>query len=188
MKPTRGKIMKIYVLRHGTTFWNEEGRTQGRRQNKLSENGKKLAELTAEKLKDKQIDIVYASPLMRTMQTANIVNKYHNAKIIKSELLTEVDQGVFSGRLWRKLTDKEKQLKKERHPSTGMETLEEAYERTQKFVNDVLKSETSENVMVVTHNNICSMLELIFTNTTPDFSNHDQMNMFGNAEVRVYDI
>ena len=76
--------MKIYVLRHGTTFWNEEGRTQGRRQNKLSENGKKLAELTAEKLKDKQIDIVYASPLMRTMQTANIVNKYHNAKIIKS--------------------------------------------------------------------------------------------------------
>ena len=180
--------MKVYVLRHGTTVWNEEGRTQGRRQNKLSVTGKTLANETAEKLKNKQIDIIYASPLMRTMQTTNIVNKYHNSKIVRCELLTEVDQGVYSGRLYKKLTEKEKELKKERHPSTGMETLEEAYERTIKFVETVLKSEHRDNVMVVSHNNICSMLELIFTNTPPDFSNHSQMNMFGNAQVKVFEI
>ena len=54
MKLSRGKFMKVYVLRHGTTVWNEEGRTQGRRQNKLSVSGKKLAEQTAEKLKNEK--------------------------------------------------------------------------------------------------------------------------------------
>ena len=180
--------MKVYVLRHGTTVWNEEGRTQGRRQNKLSESGKKLAEQIAEKLKNEKIDVIYASPLMRTIQTTNIVNKYHNAKVNRCELLTEVDQGVYSGRLWRKLTDEEKQLKQERHPSTGMETYEQAFERTKKFVETILKNEKSENVMLVSHNNICSMLELIFTNTAPDFSNHEQMNMFSNAEVKSFEV
>lgn len=180
--------MKIYILRHGTTVWNEEGRTQGRRQNKLSKAGQELAKITAEKLKDEQIDIIYSSPLMRTMQTANIVNKYHNAKIIRCELLTEVDQGVYSGRLYRKLTEKEKQLKAERHPSTKMETLQQAHKRTSEFFETMLKSEQHENVMVVSHNNICSMLELMLTNTPPNFSDHNQMNMFSNAEFKVFEV
>ena len=188
MKLSRGDFMKVYVLRHGTTVWNEEGRTQGRRQNKLSKAGKELATQTAEKLKNEKIDVIYSSPLMRTMQTANIVNKYHNSKINRCELLTEVDQGVFSGKLWRKLTDHEKQLKAERHPSTGMETYEQAYERVKEFVETILKNETCENVMIVSHNNLCSMFELIFTGVAPDFSNHDQMNMFSNAEVKMFEV
>ena len=180
--------MKVYVLRHGTTVWNEEGRTQGRRQNKLSQAGKKLAEQTAEKLKNEQIDIIYSSPLMRTVQTANIVNKYHNAKIIKSDLLTEVDQGVFSGRLWIKLSDEEKKLKAERHPSTKMETLPQAHKRTIEFFETVLKNETHTNIMIVSHNNICSLLELMLTNTKPNYLDHDQMNMFSNAQVKIFEI
>ena len=180
--------MKVFVVRHGTTVWNEEGRTQGRRQNKLSKNGKIIAQETAEKLKNEKIDIIYASPLMRTMQTTNIVNAYHNAKVVRCELLTEVDQGVYSGRLYRKLTEKENQLKTERHPSTKMETLDKAFERTKMFVETILKKETKESVLIVSHNNICSMLQCIFTNTVPDFSNHAQMNAFGNAEIKIFEI
>ena len=180
--------MKVYVLRHGTTVWNEQGRTQGRRQNKLSESGKQLAKETAEKLKNAQIDIIYASPLMRTMQTANIVNAYHGAKIIKNELLTEVDQGIFSGRLYTTLSDEEKQLKKERHPQTKMETLEQAFKRTSEFVETIINQETHKNILIVSHNNICSMLECIFTGATPNFNDRTQMNSYGNAEVRMFEI
>ena len=180
--------MRVYVLRHGTTVWNEQGRTQGRRQNKLSDAGKQLARETAEKLKDSQIDIIYASPLMRTMQTANIINAYHGAKIIKSELLTEVDQGIFSGRIYNSLTEEEKKLKKERHPQTKMETLEQAFKRTSEFVELVLSQERHKNVLIVSHNNICSMLDCIFTGMTPDFNDRTQMNSYGNAEVRMFDI
>lgn len=180
--------MKIYVVRHGTTVWNEQRRIQGRKNNRLSKNGIALAEKTAKKLQNEQIDIIYSSPLMRTMQTANIVNFYHNVKILKSELLTEVDQGIFAGRLYKSLNEIEKLQKLNRHPNTKMETLEHAFERTKTFIETVLKNNKNENILIVSHNNICSMLELIFTKTEPDFSNHDQMNMFSNAEVRIFEL
>ena len=180
--------MRIYVLRHGTTVWNEQGRTQGRRQNKLSKSGQELAKQTAEKLKNEKIDIIYSSPLMRTIQTSNIVNKYHNVKINRCDLLTEIDQGIFSGKLYRTLTDEEKQLKSIRHPSTKMEPLDVALKRVKEFIATILKSETHENILIVSHNTICSFFECIFKGIEPDFSNHAQLNAFGNAEFKVFEI
>ncbi|MBO7527954.1 MAG: histidine phosphatase family protein [Clostridia bacterium] len=42
--------MNLYVLRHGTTVWNEKGITQGRSQNRLSKSGYKLVENVAKDL------------------------------------------------------------------------------------------------------------------------------------------
>ena len=72
-------------MRHGTTVWNEKGITQGRSSNMLSQSGKALTEQAANMLKDVQIDVIFASPLMRTMQTANIINKYHIACLSKTK-------------------------------------------------------------------------------------------------------
>ncbi len=33
---------------------------------------------------------------MRTMQTTNIMNKYHNAKIIRDSRIIEVDEGIYT--------------------------------------------------------------------------------------------
>ena len=33
--------MNLYIMRHGTTTWNEKGITQGRSNNKLSKKGNK---------------------------------------------------------------------------------------------------------------------------------------------------
>lgn len=49
------------------------------------------------KYKDTKFDIIFCSPLMRTIQTANIINKFHNVKIVKDERLIEIDQGIFTG-------------------------------------------------------------------------------------------
>lgn len=178
--------MDFYVLRHGTTCWNEQGRTQGRSNNRLSKAGKLLVEESAEKLKNEKIDVIYSSPLMRTMQTANIINKYHHVKIIKSDLITEIDQGIFTGRLYKTLTDDEKCLKKERHPSTKMESMEDAYARVKQFVENILKTEMHKNILVVTHNVICSNIGLILTNTKPDFKDKSQMESFGNASFKKF--
>ena len=97
--------MKIYIMRHGSTVWNEKGITQGRSRNMLSENGRFLVQELANKYKNIQFDVIFSSPLMRTMQTSNIMNKYHNVKIIKDERLIEIDQGVFTGRSKNDLTE-----------------------------------------------------------------------------------
>ena len=44
--------MKLYVIRHGRTLWNEKGLMQGIEDIKLSLTGKKEAEDIREKLKD----------------------------------------------------------------------------------------------------------------------------------------
>lgn len=180
--------MNVYVLRHGTTVWNEKGITQGRSQNRLSANGKILAQQTAEKLKNIPFDIIFSSPLMRTMQTANIVNSFHKVKIIKTDLLTEVNQGIFTGRYKSSLTKEEQFLKDTKHPSTGIETYEEMLDRCNEFVETKLKTSNFSNALIVSHNNICSILECVLTNTKPDFSSHTKMNTFNNAEFKKFTI
>ena len=96
----RGKHMNIYLMRHGTTVWNEKGITQGRVNNRLSQSGKAIAEQRALELQNVEFDVIFASPLMRTMQTANIINKYHNVKVVKDERLIEIHQGIFTGKKW----------------------------------------------------------------------------------------
>lgn len=36
--------MKLYIIRHGETAWNVEGRLQGQSDTELNENGVRLAE------------------------------------------------------------------------------------------------------------------------------------------------
>lgn len=176
--------MNIYIIRHGTTIWNKICRSQGRSQNRLSTDGKLLVQKSAEKLKNIPIDVIYSSPLMRTMQTANIVNQYHNLKIKKDDRLIEIDQGIFTGRFYKDLTEDEKQAKLEKRAGTKMESLEHVYERVKDFCDNVLKHETHKNILVISHNNVCSILERILKNEVIDFNNNEQMNSFQNAEIR----
>ena len=44
--------MKLYIIRHGETSWNAEGRLQGQTDIPLNENGIRLAKITGEALKE----------------------------------------------------------------------------------------------------------------------------------------
>ena len=121
--------MNLYIMRHGTTVWNEKGITQGCSNNRLSKTGISLTKDASEKYKDIEFNIIYCSPLMRTVQTANIMNKFHNVKVIKDKRLIEIDQGIFTGRSKNDLTEEEKNLKFTRAESCGMESYQSAYNR-----------------------------------------------------------
>ena len=63
----------IYVVRHGQTDWNLEGRFQGRIDIPLNEKGKSQAKKTKEKLEGIKFDKVFSSPLKRALETAKII-------------------------------------------------------------------------------------------------------------------
>lgn len=179
--------MNIYVMRHGTTVWNEKGITQGRTNNRLSASGKELTEKVAKKYQNTKIDIIFTSPLMRTMQTSNIMNKYHNAKIVKDERLVEIDQGIFTGKSKFDLTDEQFKLKNARDKSCKMESYESVYRRVQNFIAD-LKANYTENVLVITHNVNASLIEDILLNIEVDFENGEHLRRFENAEVKCFKV
>ena len=180
--------MKVYVMRHGTTVWNEKRITQGRTNNRLSKNGKALTEEVALKHKDVKFDVIYSSPLMRTMQTTNIINKYHKAKVIREKRLIEIDQGIFSGKGKNEITEEERKLKNSRAKECGMESYQSVYERIKDFICELKKNKTHETILIVTHNVCASFIADILNNIEVDFENDSHLRNFANAEVKCFEI
>ena len=75
--------MKLYFVRHGETDVNS-GLQQAhiaQFDEPLNAAGIAQAEQLAEHLRDTTFDAIISSPLQRTMQTAKIINKFHNLDV-----------------------------------------------------------------------------------------------------------
>ncbi len=179
--------MKIYVMRHGLTVWNEKGIIQGRSKNRLSKTGKEKVQKVAKKNAKILFDIIFSSPLMRTMQTSNIVNKFQKTKIVKDVRLTEIDKGIFTKRLKSSLTTKEKLLKYNADKSTKMEGYQSVYNRVKDFI-EFLKSMPYSCVLIVTHNIVASYIENILLNKNFDLKKLEDNAKFDNAQIKCFEI
>jgi len=97
------KLPTIYLLRHGQTEWNVEGRYQGQLNSPLTPLGREQAKSNALKLQ-KYLNInevkLFSSPLGRARETAEIIAKESGldaSKIIFEEDIQEVNYGIFEG-------------------------------------------------------------------------------------------
>ena len=180
--------MKIIVLRHGETIWNAKGISQGKVHNRLSKLGEKQADIAGKDLEYKNIDIIFTSPLYRTVRTSNIVNKYLNKKIVKDDLITEMDKGIFSGRLKSSFTEEEKIRHKLRSKEDGREDYTQVYERTIKFLDKIKKDYSDKTVLVVSHRCVCRLIECYDRFGNYSKENYKLTQPFENAEFREYNI
>jgi len=81
----------FYLFRHGETDYNMQQRWQGQGVDiDLNANGRIQAQQLADKLQNKGLEVIYASPLKRALQTAQFVAKPHNIEI---RLLPELMEG-----------------------------------------------------------------------------------------------
>jgi probable phosphoglycerate mutase len=91
----------IFLLRHGQTEWNLEGRLQGRLDSPLTEKGRAQAILQRDILRpvfDAYPQITFhASPLRRAWDTALSAAGDHSVEA--NDLLVEVSAGSWEGRL-----------------------------------------------------------------------------------------
>ena len=94
----RGKDRReIYLVRHGETDWNNDGRFQGHVNIPLNEKGKIQAQEAYERLKAINFDLIYSSDLGRAAETARIINAYREIPIRYDQRLRERDAGKYSG-------------------------------------------------------------------------------------------
>lgn len=89
----------FYLVRHGETEWNREGRWQGHADVPLSEQGQIQAERLAQRLAHEQVlvDQIYASDLSRAWETAQIAARPLNLPVRACPELQELDVGSWSG-------------------------------------------------------------------------------------------
>lgn len=141
----------IYLMRHGEVENPKQilyGRLPGFR---LSENGKKGIVEAGEKLKNKEISVLYTSPLLRARETGRIVNKYLGLKPKRSSLILEskiLAQGVD---LTTFKKDIQPHMYEEEYVKEGQESVKSQEERMIRFVRIITKRHPNKNVLVVSH-------------------------------------
>lgn len=101
MPGRRGPAMtEIFLIRHGETEWNAEGRFQGKLDSALTDTGVRQAEAIGRRLAglDLSVDAFVTSPLGRTRQTAAIVAGYAPLPAVRCDhRLAEVSLGSWDG-------------------------------------------------------------------------------------------
>lgn len=70
----------------------------------LGDTGRQAAQRTAERLSDLKLAAVYASPIERTWETAEIIAAPHRLQPVSEDGLVEVDYGKWSGRSLKSLS------------------------------------------------------------------------------------
>jgi probable phosphoglycerate mutase len=93
--------VEIYLLRHGETEWNKEGRLQGQRNSCLTLRGREQAEqlgrFLASQLGGRQLPL-HVSPLGRALETAAIIRRYvAGPEPIVDPRLQEMTLGEWEG-------------------------------------------------------------------------------------------
>ena len=159
----------IYVIRHGQTDWNLEGRTQGSIDTELNETGRCQANSVRNELLNTKLDVVLCSPRNRCKSTAEIICQDRDIPIIELEDLRERDFGEFEGKQkdvdydWVEFWDWEQNKCYER-----AESVRDFFERISNIIEKIKKDYKGKNVLIVTHSGVCAMIYCYFNNIKPN--------------------
>jgi broad specificity phosphatase PhoE len=161
--------MNVYFIRHGESEANKLKKIQSW-DGSLSDLGRKQALFVTKRFENIPIDLIVSSPVLRTHETTEIINKALQKEVVYSEFFTEwlppnkfvgmnVDDPVYLEYL-KKAAEERKQ-----NPNwieDDGDTFESLKTRAMNGLN-YLKELKKENVLVVTHAGILRMfVALVF--------------------------
>jgi len=112
-------VTRVFMVRHGATVLSAEDRFAGATDVALSDEGREQTLRLAQRLAGEKIVAVFASPLGRTVETAQILAKPHTLEVQTRDGLREISHGH-----WEQLTRREVE---ERFPKEAAEWERDPY-------------------------------------------------------------
>jgi broad specificity phosphatase PhoE len=154
---------QYYILRHGQarsnvkeiiSCWPEKFH------NPLTSKGKQQIKDVAQELKTKKIDLIFASDVLRTRQTAEIVGKEINIKPKHDKRLREYNVGIFNSRPIQEFRDflPQKQDRFKIKPPKG-ETYQDLKKRMFSFLREIDSKYSNKTILIVSHQVNLMLLE-----------------------------
>lgn len=163
--------MRIFLVRHGETDWNKEGRFQGQRDTGLSEKGQAQAYKVASYLAAHAFEGVVSSPLSRALDTALKIgsvcclsgNEIEGVEVVDE--FTEINHGDWEGLLANEVRERWGDLLEQWHaepeavkmPGEGGESLEDVRRRAVEGV-ERIAARYSGDVVVASHDAVIKVL------------------------------
>lgn len=150
----------VMLIRHGETEWNTLGKFQGCTDIALSENGIKQAKLLNYRVKG-DFDCIYASPLSRAFETANILAENTNKEVIIAPEIREINFGEWEGLTVKDIREKYPEIfkawrtdKKESYICGGDASVHNASNRAKNCILDIVSKHKGEKIVIVAHGGI----------------------------------
>ena len=147
----------VYLVRHGETQWNADGRCQGRADADFTELGREQLRSLATELADVAFDAAYTSPLPRAVRTADAILAGRRLRARRVDALSEISYGSLQG---TRFSDWPAPLHERwrRDPWSVTfpegESLELVQERVLPAFDDIVRSHPGETVLVSSHGHV----------------------------------
>lgn len=158
------KKTRFYLIRHGETQWNREGRYQGATDIALSPEGRAQAKLVAKRFRYLPLDAIYVSPLQRARQTADAIAEETGLTPIVDEHFKEINFGEWEGHSIPQLTEKYGQAYLDfyenpfEHPFPGEGSFAKVTERSVAGFEELLRRHPGERIAIVSHGGLLRVL------------------------------
>ncbi len=169
--------MDIHLVRHGETEANESDRFQGHHDTPLNETGKQATLEVACTLASNEYDLIYSSPLKRSLDTSKLLAQKIKTDVRIATELKEICYGEWEGRRKDELRKCDVWEKREEdkynfvHPGTYREVQGESYAdifpRVSDFFRQLIKSK-HELVLLVTHLGVLRNAKKYFENSSDE--------------------
>ena len=148
--------LELYVVRHGETEWNKEGRLQGWLDSDLTAKGIKQAKQLRKKLELISFDAAYASTSKRAYETANILVG-DVLPINTDSRLQEIYLGNWQGKFIHDIEREDRERydtychkPAEYIPDSG-ENIEQVMKRMHEFFQECVERHEKGRVLIVSH-------------------------------------
>src|SRR6266436_4313444 len=150
-------VTRVFMVRHGATVLSAEDRFAGATDVALSDEGREQTRRLAGRLSRKKIMAVYASPLGRTVETAQILAAPHKLEVQTRDGLREIHHGRWEGMTRREVEEKfpEEAAEWEKDPYTfaplGGESGLAVTARALPALIEIVRQNAGQNILVVSH-------------------------------------
>lgn len=156
--------IELLLIRHGESEWNRHSRYTGQQDVPLSELGRRQAQRLAIRVAHDSLAAIYASPLRRARETADIIARQGRRPVRIEQGLEEIHHGLWEGMTTRQVTLKYPSMMERwrSRPHTVImpqgESLEDVARRAQAALEHVLTAVPGGKVAICSHDAVLRVL------------------------------
>src|SRR6516165_1154873 len=150
-------VTRVFMVRHGATMLSAEDRFAGATDVALSDEGREQTRRLARRLGNEKIVAVYASPLGRTVETAQILAAPHKLEVQMRDGLREINHGRWEEMTRREVEQKfpDEAAEWDKDPYTfaplGGESGLAVTARSLPVLIDLVREHAGQSILVVSH-------------------------------------
>ncbi|MHA4260228.1 histidine phosphatase family protein [Bacillus cereus] len=163
-------MIKLYLVRHGETEGISIGRMESRKDSPLTNMGIQQIQSLKQRLRDEKIDYIYTSPSGRALKTAEVINEAHQITLLQDKYLYEMDIGDWDGLTQQEIQNEDccnfEQFlhSPESYKPKNKESFYDVLNRVETFMSDVISKHDNQNVLIVSHTAVLSLMRCFFKN------------------------